>query len=128
MAKPIHQEVQFNTTPADLFDAYLNASRRAEFTGAAATVSAEEGAVFSCHDGQIQGRNIELVEGERIVQAWRVAAWPAGLYTTVRFELEASDGGTKLVMDHFGVPDDFEQAIADGWNARYWEPMKKYFS
>ena len=77
---------------------------------------------------RIVGRNIELVKGKRIVQAWRVSGWPEGLYTTVHFELVPDGDKTKLVMDHYGVPDEFEEHIAGGWHARYWKPMAKYFA
>lgn len=128
MAKPIHHEVAFKGTPDQVYAAYMNAEQRAEYTDGAAEISDEEGGAFSCHDGQIVGRNLELVPGERIVQAWRVSAWPEGLYTTVRFELSAQGNETKLVMDHFGVPDDFEPMIAQGWEARYWGPLAKYLA
>ncbi len=127
MAKPIHQEITFETTPEQFYDAYMTAALREKYTEGDATISADEGGTFSCHGGTITGRNIELVPGKRIVQAWRVKGWPEGLYTMVQFELSAQGSQTKLVMDHSGVPDDFEEHIAGGWHKQYWEPMKKYF-
>ena len=128
MAKPIHQEVTLPGSPDAVYQAYMDPAKRAEYTSAPAEISAEEGGSFSCHDGQIEGRNIELIPGQRIVQAWRVSAWPAGLYTTVRFELSAEGGGTKLTMDHYGVPDDFEDGVASGWKDRYWGPLEKFLA
>ncbi|MBL4683550.1 MAG: SRPBCC domain-containing protein [Nannocystaceae bacterium] len=128
MAKPIHQEVTFNGTPEQFYDAYMNEKKRAKYTEGATTISMEEGGTFSCHGGTITGRNIELVPGKRIVQAWRVAGWPDGMYTTVQFELSESDGKTQLVMDHCGVPDEFEDGVASGWHARYWEPLQKFLA
>ncbi len=128
MAKPIHQEITFEATPEQVYAAYMEPGQRAQFTDGATEISSDEGGPFSCHDGQIVGRNLELVPGRRIVQAWRVSGWPAGLYTTVHFELSAEGGKTTLVMDHYGVPDEFEEHIAGGWHARYWEPMQKHLS
>lgn len=128
MAKPIHHEVTFNGTPQQLYDAYMLEAQRAEYTESAAKISLENGGEFSCHDGTIVGRNLELIPGKRIVQAWRVAGWPEGLFTTVHFELSAEGDGTKLVMDHYGVPDEFEPHIDEGWHARYWGPLKKYLA
>ncbi len=128
MSQPIHQEITFPATPEQVYDAYMNAESRTKYTEAPATISSDEGGAFSCHDGQITGRNLELVPGKRIVQAWRVSGWPEGLFTTVRFVLSATDDGTQLVMDHYGVPDEFEEHIAGGWHARYWDPMRKFLS
>lgn len=128
MAKPIHHEVEFHGTPQQVYDAYMNASARMQYTEGKAEISSEEGGAFSCHDGQIVGRNLELLPGKRIVQAWRVSGWPEGLYTTVHFELTADGEKTKLVMDHHGVPDAFEEHISGGWHARYWEPLRKHLA
>lgn len=126
MAKPIHQEVTFTGTPEQFYDAYMSSAKRAEYTGAKAEISADEGGAFSCHEGQIVGRNLELANGKRIVQAWRVAGWPDGLYTTVHMELTGDGSKTTMVMDHYGVPDQFEEHIAAGWHKNYWEPMQKF--
>ena len=127
MSQPIHQEITFDATPDQVYAAYMNPAQRAQYTEGEVEISADEGGAFSCHGGQIVGRNLELIPGQRIVQAWRVHAWPPGLYTTVHFELAEGEGGTRLVMDHYGVPDDFEKHIADGWHARYWGPMREFF-
>ena len=52
--------------------------------------------------------------------------WPAGVYSVVRFELHAEGEGTRLVLDHSGVPAEGRDAVAAGWHARYWEPLRSY--
>jgi activator of HSP90 ATPase len=106
----------------------MESTRHAEFTGAPAAVDATEGGAFSCHDGQIVGRTIELVAGERIVQAWRVAGWEPGLYTLVKIELSPEAGGTRLVLDQSGVPTAFVEHLDGGWHARYWKPLAAHFA
>ena len=123
----IHQEVAFEASPTELYSAFTEASVHAAFTGMKSEIAPEAGGAFSLHDGQIVGRQIELVPGKRIVQAWRVAAWPEGLFTIVRIELEPKGKGTKLTLDHAGVPDEMAEHIASGWKARYWEPLQKHF-
>ncbi len=124
----IHQEISFAASADQLYSAFTDASVHAAFTESKSEIDNTEGGAFSLHDGQIVGRHVELVVGKRIVQAWRVAAWPEGLYTMVRIELEKTDKGTKLTLDHAGVPADFAEHIAGGWHARYWEPLQKHFA
>jgi activator of HSP90 ATPase len=88
-------------------------------------VSGAAGGAFTIYGGYIIGRNIELAPNQRVVQAWRVANWDPGVYSIVKFELLEHDGGTKIVFDHTGFPGDQGQHFADGWNANYWEPMRK---
>ena len=78
MAEPIHQEVTIDAAPADVYAALTEAARFAEVTAAPASMEASPGGAFSLFNGMIEGRNIELASGRRIVQAWRVKNWPAG--------------------------------------------------
>ncbi|MCA9666334.1 MAG: SRPBCC domain-containing protein [Myxococcales bacterium] len=121
----IHQEVELAATPHAVYEALMDQSQHAALTGGAATISREVGGAFSCHDGQIVGRHIELVPDQRIVQAWRVSAWPEGVYSIVRFELEAAGAGTKLVLDHDGFPEGAGEMLAQGWQMRYWDALGK---
>ena len=79
-------------------------------------------------NGMIEGRNIELASGRRIVQAWRVKNWPAGRFSLVSFGLEPDANGTRLVFDHFGFPDDDRAHLDAGWHKMYWEPLRQYFA
>jgi activator of HSP90 ATPase len=128
MSAAIHQEVSFKATPKRVYDALMTSKEHSAFTGGAAKISRDAGGEFSCHDGQVTGRNVELVPGQRIVQAWRLAAWEEGLYSLVRFELQPKGGETRLVLDHVGVPEPFREGTASGWETRYWGPLKKHLA
>jgi activator of HSP90 ATPase len=79
--------------------------------------------------GQVTGRNVELVEDRRLVQAWRAATWPEGAYSIVNFQLDdAGDSATKLVFDHTGFPEDARDELEPGWVKMYWEPLKQYLA
>jgi len=122
----IHQEIVFDAAPARVYEAYVDAAKHSAFTGAKAEFDAAVGGSFSCHEGQIVGRTIELVPNERIVQAWRVAGWDPGVYTLVKIELSAEGDGTKLSLDHTGIPDGMQEHLDGGWHARYWAPLQEY--
>ncbi len=123
----IHQEIIFPAGSSDVYRALTDSSEFARFTGAPADIDAVEGGAFLCFGTFISGRNIELVPGRRIVQAWRVFNWPEGVYSIVRFELSEADGQTRLVMDQSGVPEDAVQHVDPGWGHKYWEPLRKVF-
>ena len=128
MSESIHQEVVFKATPERVYQALMTSDQHSAFTGGEAKISGEVGGAFSCHGGQVVGRNVELVDGQRIVQAWRIAAWDPGVYSIVRFELSAHEDGARLVMDHSSFPAGKGEHLASGWTERYWEPLKKYLS
>ena len=122
----IHQEVSFAASPAKVYRALLDSTEFAAFTGMPAEIGSEEGAAFICFGTFILGRQVELIPNQRIIQAWRVFNWPEGVYSMARFELQAEDGGTKLVFDQTGVPDDAVEHIDSGWHEKYWNPLQKY--
>lgn len=128
MAAVIHQEIELNAAPTKVYSALMDATEHSAFTGEPAEINADAGGTFSCYGGQIGGRNIELVAGRRIVQAWRVGSWDEGVYSLVRIELEDAGGKTKLTLDHSGIDDEMAPHLESGWHARYWEPLAKYLA
>jgi activator of HSP90 ATPase len=84
----IHQELEFNASPQQLYEALLDSKQFAEFSGRPAEINREVGGAFSLFKGHIIGRNLELIPNKTIVQAWRVVTWPEGAYSIVRFELK----------------------------------------
>jgi activator of HSP90 ATPase len=90
-----------------------------------AEISREVGGAFTLLGGHITGRQVELVPGERIVQARRTGGWAPGIYSIARFELVEQGSGTKIVFDHTGFPNGEAEVLASGWKAHYWEPIDK---
>src|SRR6266705_4589692 len=123
----IHQEIEFNASPQQLYEALLDSKQFTEFSGRPAEISHEVGGAFSLFKGHIIGRNVELVPNQRIVQAWRVVTWPEGAYSIVRFELKPQGSGTHLVLDHVGFPEGLHDNLAAGWEENYWSLLKEYF-
>jgi len=126
-AVTIHEEVEFQVTPHRVYEALLDSKQFTAFSGVPGEIHREAGGAFSLFDGQILGRNVELVPDRRIVQAWRAASWPEGVYSIARFELEGRGSGTRLVFDHTGFPAGLRDSLASGWQAHYFGPLKKYF-
>jgi activator of HSP90 ATPase len=124
----LHQEIDLKAPPQRIYDILLSSKDFASCTGAPAEIDPKAGGAFSQFGGMIVGRNIELVPGQRIVQAWRPADWPAGLYSLVRFELKSRGSETTLVLDHSSFPEGGYDHLLAGWNGHYWEPLKKFLA
>ena|SRR5271157_5263516 len=138
----IHQEVVFKASRKRVYDALTDAkqfnkviqlsaavsSGMVPATAKPAEISPEPGGAFSIYGGYITGRQIELVPGERIVQAWRTARWDPGVYSIAKFELTEQASSTKLVFDHTGFPNGDGEHLAEGWHGNYWEPLAKFLA
>jgi len=128
-AKAIHQEVDFKVAPKRIYEALLDSKQFTEFSGGRkAEIHREVGGTFSCFDGVIEGRNLELVADKRIVQAWRVKYWPDGIYSIARFDLKEQGTATHILFDHTGFPVKAAETLASGWYENYWDLLRKYFA
>jgi len=128
MSKNIHQEVDFKASPQRVYEALTDAKQFSAFTGLPSEIHSQAGGTFKCFGGQITGRMTELVPNKKIVQTWHVAMWPDGFDSTVRIELKAQNGGTRLVLEHSDFPEGNREHLDAGWPRMYWEPLKKHFA
>lgn len=124
----ITQTVVVQTTPEEVFRAFVDPRVHAAVTGAAATGSARVGGRFTAWDGYISGVNRVVERPRRLVQAWMTTEWPDGAEPSqVEFVFTAVKGGTKIRMVHSRVPAAQAASYRQGWIDYYWEPLKAYF-
>jgi activator of HSP90 ATPase len=115
-------------TPREVYDAWLSSKGHAAMTGSGARGSARLGGKFTAWDGYIMAKNLKLVPGKRIVQAWRTTEFSAAdPDSQIEVSLEKAPGGTKLTLRHTKIPDG-HTTYDSGWRDCYFEPMKAYFS
>ncbi len=137
----IHQEPVFKASRKRVYQALTDAKQfqkvillsAAVQSGMAkgnipAEITPEPGGPFKLFNGFIVGRNLELIANERIVQAWRVAYWPEGSWSIVKFVLVEQGSDTKIVFDHMGFPKGDGDHLLEGWNGNYWQPLAKFLA
>jgi activator of HSP90 ATPase len=124
----IHFDVDYKTTPEKIYHVLLDAKEFKALSGLPAEIDPRAGGWFALFDKQIEGRNVELIPNQRIVQAWRPISWPSGVYSIARFELVRAGSGTRIVFDHVGFPEDKQATLTEGWRDHYWNPLHKYLN
>jgi len=131
----IHQAVSFAATPEQIYTLLTDGERFAAATEKPAEIETACGGKFSIFGGYIEGRNIELVPGQRVVQAWRGVDWVPGAYSIVRFRLTPVSNGTELVLDQDGYPEGksplfptWHEHLCSNWPVFYFEPFAKYLA
>ena len=68
-----------------MYDVLTDSAKCAKMTRARCEISRGVGAEISYLDGQVQGKNVELITDVKIVQQWRMADWPESHFSTVTF-------------------------------------------
>jgi hypothetical protein len=155
-------------TPQRLYEAYLSAEDHAAMTAdgrqhvtyqrpdgspAESPQAGDRLLAFGqpAGDGAVEyrltARLLELLPAERIVMAWRSAAWdaavsaaPATMDSVVVLRFAPNIAGAEIRLDQAGVPayevhlpdtgerGPLESIVNTHWNLLYWEPMRHYFS
>ena len=131
----IHQSAYFKVAPAQVYRTLLSSVAFSActkksfdmFTASSAKIDSVVGGAFSLFDGHITGRILELVPDQRIVEAWRVVDWPAGVYSIARFDISIEGSGTRVTFEHVGFPEGLKEHLSIGWQQHYWDAMAKYF-
>lgn len=123
----LHQEIDYKASVERIYQVLLSSKDFTAFSGAAAEIDPKPGGTFSMFGGLVVGRNVELVPNQRIVQAWRLSGeFPEGVYSLVKFELQAVESQTRIVLDHTGFPEGHYDHLYEGWHSHYWEPLRKF--
>src|SRR5260370_41131685 len=125
--RAIHQVEDLKAGPQRIYEALLDSKQFSAFSGGrAAEIHREVGGAFSLFAGHIVGRNLELLPNRRIVQAWRAASWPEGIYSIARFELLGQGSGTRVMFDHTGFSPELAEHLESGWNDNYCNALQQY--
>ncbi len=116
--------------PRRVYDTWLDSAGHAAMTsGQPAQVSAVIGAAYTAWNGYIAGRTLKLEPGRRIVQSWRTTKFTErDADSEIDVTLDAVAGGTRVTVHHRNVPDGHTSYRDSGWQANYFDPMKRYFT
>lgn len=127
MTRPIVQSVTFRASPEELFALFTDSKKHSVSTGSNASVSAKPGAKWTAFDGMILGKNLAVVPGRMIVQAWRASHWKdSDLDSILVLNFSPAPGGGKVDLFHVGVPQHDHKGVTNGWPKYYWKPWKAY--
>ncbi len=129
MTEAIQQSVEFEASPATLFEMYVDSRKHSNATGAPAKVSRKAGAVFTAFDGALRGKNLLVVRNKMIVQAWRSSAFKkTDADSILVLTFSKTPSGTRVDLVHVNVPEQDHRGVTEGWTKYYWDPWRAYLA
>ncbi|MDA3952590.1 MAG: SRPBCC domain-containing protein [Bacteroidales bacterium] len=103
--------------PEEVFYALTNPFTIELWSGFPATMNTEVGTEFSLWEGDITGKNLEIISNTKIVQEWYFGDQSEKSIVTLKiFE---NKRGTQLEVIHTNIPDENYENIVEGWNEYY---------
>src|SRR5437762_1152648 len=99
-----------------IYQAWLDGREHTRFTGAEATVEARVGGEHTAWDGYIEGKNLALEPGRRILQSWRTSEFPPDAGDSyLEVLLEPTAEGTRVTLVHTDIPEGQAAQYEQGW-------------
>src|SRR6478609_3974316 len=111
--------------PQDVYLALTNPLTIHLWSGEEAEMSTEPGSEFSLWEGSIVGKNLEFIEGKKIVQQWYFGDQPAESIVTIILHSHAE--GTSVELRHTNIPDSDFEDITEGWIDAYFGSIREFY-
>lgn len=111
--------------PEDVFAALTNAFTIELWTGYKAIMNDQPGTEFSLWDGDITGRNLEVIKDKKLVQEWYFGDQEDKSVVTIK--LFENKKGTQVELIHTNIPDEDYENITEGWINYYFGAIKEFF-
>ena len=123
--KYLKQTHTINSEPEIVFAALTNPLTIELWSGFEAEFVAEAGTEFSLWEGDIVGKNLEIIPGKFIKQHWYFEGHTEQSIVTI--ELSPDGENTKVELVHENIPDEAYDDMKEGWKKYYFGALKKYF-
>jgi len=107
----------------DVYNAIVNPNMVELWTGDDAVMDDQPGTEFSLYEGNISGKNIEIIKEQKIVQQWYFGEQEEASIVTIKFHQDKKN--TSVEVHQTNIPDDAFENISEGWSFAYFEPIKE---
>lgn len=111
--------------PQEVYAALTNPATVQLWTGEKAEMSTVPGSEFSLWEESIVGKNLEFVEGRKIVQQWYFGDQQEDSIVTIL--LHPHKQGTSVELRHINIPDEAYEDIKTGWDENYFGSLAEFY-
>lgn len=115
-----------NAEPSDVYSALTNPFTIELWSGYPAVMPADPGSEFSLWDGDISGRNLELIPDSKVVQEWYFGDQAERSIVTISIQPFRED--SQVTVEHSNIPDEDFEDIAEGWREYYIGAIIRFFN
>jgi activator of HSP90 ATPase len=123
MKKTIKKVYNISSSIDQVWQALVDPKIINEWGGGPSKMDSNVGSDFELWDGDIFGKNIEVIPKKKLIQEWYGGDWPQA--SIVTFSLKEDKNDTILELEQIKVPDDDIEDIRQGWDDYYIGPLKK---
>ncbi len=111
--------------PEEVFTALTNPFTIELWSGYPAIMNANVNTEFSLWEGDIVGKNLEIIENRKIVQEWYFGDQEEKSIVTIKIFEDKK--GAQVELIHSNIPDDDYENIIEGWDEFYFGAIINFF-
>jgi uncharacterized protein YndB with AHSA1/START domain len=123
--KDFKKYYKIGAPPEYVYNALTNAATIRLWSGEPAVMEPIAGSEFSLWDGSINGKNLEFINGKKIVQEWYFGEQAEPSIVTII--LHEDKGGTSVELRHSNIPDEAYEDICQGWTESYFSSLVEFY-
>lgn len=123
--KSLKQHYYINASQEEVFSAITNPFTIELWSGYPASMEAKENTEFTIFDGDITGKNLQVIQFSKLVQEWYFGEQQDPSIVTI--DIKKHQAGTKIALEHTNIPDEDFESIEEGWREYYWGAIKEFF-
>ena len=112
-------------SPGEVYAALTNPATIQLWTGEQAEMSTVPNSEFSLWEDSIVGKNLEFIEGKKIVQQWYFGEQEEDSIVTIL--LHPHKQGTSVELRHTNIPDEDYKDITRGWDESYFGALLEFY-
>jgi activator of HSP90 ATPase len=105
----------------DVYNALVNPNMIELWTGDDVVMDDQVGTEFSLYEGNITGKNLEIIPEKKLVQQWYFGDQEEASIVTIK--LHQDKDNTSVEVRHTNIPDEAYDNIVEGWSYAYFEPI-----
>jgi len=124
--KTFKKTFRINAEPSDVYSAITNPYTIELWSGYKAEMSTEPGSEFSLWAGDIEGKNLELIQDRKVVQEWYFGEQSEKSIVTISIFPDKEN--SSITVEHTNIPDDEYDNIAEGWREYYIGAIINFFN
>lgn len=127
MSQDLSMEFHLPVSPEKVMRLLTDTELIKKWSGNNALVERVAGGRFEFFDNWVSGK-VTKATGNELEYTWSVIEWEEEvLPSVVHYTLTAESGGTKVDLQHTGLPGEEEKnRHHDGWYRYFFDPMEKF--
>jgi activator of HSP90 ATPase len=123
--KDFKTRLKIKTEPENIYAAFTNPLTIELWSGYPAEMPEEDGGEFSMWEGDISGRILERVPGEKVVEEWYFGDQAEPSIATIKIFPYRSYAQVEVV--HTNIPEEAWDDITHGWEEYILSTIKAFF-